>query len=465
MSMEQAGRAVALTEELSGADFGDARLSKRLTKLVAKLAQAPDKSLPSVLSDAELEAAYRFFGNEAVTPGAILSPHVDATLVRMAAESVVLAIHDTTTMSFRADGQRTGLGRLRNSGQSFFAHFTLAVSGDGSRRPLGVLDMSAHVRAELKTDADNEHDRWGEQIARVSALGPAAHSVVHVMDREADDYALFAQLHQEKHRFVIRLSQNRLLDADASDGAEKLDQALARVQVVAKREVRLSPRPAAQRSPAQKRIFPTREVRIAKVAFGAARVTLRRPRSQTCSLPALLSANVVRVWEHDVPAGEAPVEWLLITSEPVDTAEQILQVVDFYRARWTIEEYFKALKTGCAYEKRQIEDLHGLLNVLALYAPIAWQLLLLRTEARREPDRPAQAVLTATQIEVLCLFSKKPLPERPTVRDAWFAIAALGGHLKRNGDPGWQTLGRGYDHLLTLVQGWNAAKGRRSDQS
>lgn len=463
MSMEQAGRAVELTEELSGADFGDARLSKRLTKLVAKLAQAPSESFPSVLTDAELEAAYRFFGNEAVTPAAILKPHVDATLGRMTTERVILAIHDTTTMSFRADGQRIGLGRLRSSGQSFFAHFTLAVSGDGSRRPLGVLDLSAHIRPEVKTG--NEHDRWGEQITRVAALSAATRSVVHVMDREADDYALLAQLQQQEHRFVLRLAHNRLLEAEVLGGAEKLDQALAQIQVLATREVRLSPRPAAKRSPAQKRIHPTREGRLAKLVVGAVRVTFRRPTSQTQDLPALLSVHVVRVWEQDVPTGEAAIEWILITSEPVDTAEQILQVVDFYRARWTIEEYFKALKTGCAYEKRQVEDLHGLLNVLALYAPIAWQLLLLRSEARREPDRPAHAVLTETQVEVLRVFAKKPLPQTPTVRDAWLAIAALGGHIKRNGEPGWQTLGRGYDRLLTLVQGWSAAKGGRSDQS
>ncbi|WP_437987523.1 hypothetical protein [Sorangium sp. So ce117] len=119
---------------------------------------------------------------------------------------------------------------------------------------------------------------------------------------------------------------------------------------------------------------------------------------------------------------------------------------------------FKALKTGCAYEKRQAEDLHGLRNVLALCAPIAWQLLLLRSETRREPDRPAAAALTTTEIEVLRTFARKPLPAQPTVRDALLAIAALGGPLERNGEPEWQALGHGYEQFLVLVQGWSAAK-------
>ncbi|WP_437644872.1 IS4 family transposase [Sorangium sp. So ce362] len=456
MGSPAAEHAAALAEEMSEAHFGDARLSKRQSKLVQKLAQAPDKSFPSLLSDSELEAAYRFFGNDAVTPAAILAPHVRATLARMEAEPVVLAIHDTPTVSFRSDGQRQGLGRLRSSGQTFFAHFTLAVSGDGTRRPLGVLDLSTHVRDDRTTG--NEHDRWGEQVERVAALGCAPQPLVHVMDREGDDYGLFAQLLSAGHRFVIRLAHNRLVEATASGEEAKLEQALAHVRAVAVREVELSLRPAGNRSPQQKRLHPSRAGRLAKLALGSTRVTLRRPRSQPRELPATLSLQVVRVWELEPPPGEAPVEWVLLTSEPVESDEQLAQLVDWYRARWMVEEFFKALKTGCAYEKRQIEDLHGLRNVLALFAPIAWQLLLLRSEARRALEQPASAVLTPTQLDVLRVFARKPLPENATARDAFLAIAALGGHLRRNGEPGWQTLGRGYEQLLILVQGWSAAK-------
>lgn len=449
-------RAAELAEEMSGARFGDARLSKRQQKLVGKIGAAPDKSFPTLFSDAELEAAYRFFGNDSVTPNAILAPHVGATLGRIADLPVALAIHDTTTLSFRADGQRVGLGRLRKSGQAFFAHFTLAVNGDGSRRPLGVLDMSTHVRDD-KSKSKNERDRWGEQITRVEGLDVTRRALVHVMDREGDDYGLFALMLENQYRFVGRLMHNRLLDADASDGAEKLDQALARVQCVVTREVALSSRPAGLRSPAQKRIHPSRDRRLAKLAIGATRVTLRRPTTQPRDRPAMLPLYVVRVWELETPKGESPVEWVLVTSEPIDTEAQVLQVVDWYRARWTIEEFFKALKTGCAYEKRQIEDLHGLQNVLALFAPIAWHLLLLRSQARDEPAQPATTVLAPTQLKVLRAFARKPLPDKPTVRDAYLAIAAIGGHIKHNGDPGWQTLGRGYEKLITLVEGWRAA--------
>lgn len=163
------------------------------------------------------------------------------------------------------------------------------------------------------------------------------------------------------------------------------------------------------------------------------------------------------VREVDPPEPNSAVEWVLLTGEPIDTAEQLLRIVDFYRARWVIEELFKALKTGCSFEKRQLCTLHALSNALSTLLPLAWRLLLLRTEARERPDAPATAVLSPDELEVLRAASRKPLPEAPTVRDALLAIAALGGHLKRNGEPGWQTLGRGYDKLQTLTLGWRLA--------
>jgi hypothetical protein len=121
-----------------------------------------------------------------------------------------------------------------------------------------------------------------------------------------------------------------------------------------------------------------------------------------------------------------------------------------------IEEYFKALKTGCAYEKRQLETAHSLLNAMAVLAPVAWRLLLLRHLARETPERPASAALSPTQLAVLRAVAKRPIPDKPTVQDAMLAIAGLGGHLPRNGDPGWLVLGRGMHDLLLLELGWRA---------
>jgi len=135
-----------------------------------------------------------------------------------------------------------------------------------------------------------------------------------------------------------------------------------------------------------------------------------------------------------------------------------LELCESDRRRWKIEEYFKALKTGCAFERRQLQTRAALVNTLALLAPIAWQLLTLRDQGRKAPQAPARTVLSQQQIKVLHGLSKRPLPRKPSVEQALLAIAAQGGHLKRNGPPGWQTLGRGLEKLWWAEMGYQLGR-------
>jgi hypothetical protein len=106
------------------------------------------------------------------------------------------------------------------------------------------------------------------------------------------------------------------------------------------------------------------------------------------------------------------------------------------------------------------------LNALAIFAPVAWRLLLLRHLARTDDKAPATIALTPKQLVVLRAVARRPLPARPTAKDAMLAVASLGGHLRSNGDPGWLVLGRGLHDLLLLELGWRAREeAARSDQS
>jgi hypothetical protein len=410
------------------------------------MSSKPDSSFPKAMSRAELEGAYRFFANPQVTAEAILAPHVRETLTRVQQDAVTLVVHDSSTLSFNSDGYREGLASISNYKQQFTLHCSLAVRADGSRRPQGVLVASEHVPVGKR--GGQHQDRWGEHIRAIAGLGLRAESVVHVMDREADDYEVFELLAQLGGRFVVRMQHNRQL---AENG--RVREALVEVRAEVERAVPLSKRskPAGAK---QKKIHPPRAERLAKLCFGACRAEIKRPASATRARTEQIGLNVVYVWEADPPAGESPIEWVLYTSEPIDTIEQLLRVVDWYRARWVIEEYFKALKTGCAIEERQLGDLHSLSNAMALLMPIAWQLLLLRSEARERPDTPATELLSTDELDVLRAAARRPLPAHPTIQDAMLAIAALGGHLKHNGPPGWQTLARGHQELRALVTGW-----------
>ena len=459
-------RDAELGAEMSGAKFGDVRLSRRLSKVVDALSQAPGRSLPALFDDAGLEAAYRFFNNESVTPEAILLPHIEKTVERMRLEPLTLVVHDTSTMQFNPDGARTGLGHIRSLGQGFLAHISIALSGDGSRMPLGTLAMSTVVRTpktkptpKAKAEVPNEKNRWGQHVVDVRKSAGGSACIVHLMDREADDYGLFAQLTAAEERFVIRLHHNRQLES--SDlGIRKLGDALERIVATAQRAVPLTERKLDKRSPSAKKIHPNRDERLATLAFGATTVTIQRPKNQPTKLAATVTLNVVKVWEPAPPEGQAPISWLLLTTEPVNTPEQLLQITDWYRARWVIEEFFKALKTGCAYQGRQLETFDGLVNVLATFMPIAWRMLRMRIQSRRDPEADAETVLTANMLDALQVATRIKLPKKPNARQALLAVAALGGHQKQNGDPGWLTLSRGFEALQMFTLGWCAAQGR-----
>lgn len=447
------------SEELAGAELGDERLNRRLGLLADAVAEAPGAGFPKALDDAELEAAYRFFGNERVTSEAILAPHLRQSARRAVERSRVLVVHDTTQFEFGGQKKREGLGRLIRPGQGFFGHFSLAVAADGTRRPLGLLNVETVFRLDQakpkaqrrKADNRGESIRWRNGVEASEALLAGRASAIHVMDREGDSYAILSALNAAKRSFVIRSCQDRIL---ADHDHERLQATAAKAKATLQREVPLSPRPRIKGPKGER--HPARRHRLAKLSFAAVTVHLPRTKDAATAASATMPVNVVHVFERHPPPGEPAVEWFLLTDLPVDSPSAIAFVVDCYRGRWIIEEFFKALKTGCQYERRQLESAHALLNALAIFAPVAWRLLLLRHLAHSEVPAPATSALTPTQLDVLRAVSKKPLPRNPTARDALLAVAKLGGHLKSNGDPGWLVLGRGLHDLLLLEMGWRA---------
>ncbi|MBS2022112.1 MAG: IS4 family transposase [Deltaproteobacteria bacterium] len=433
---------------------------ERLKRLIEEFAAQPDKGLPQMFGDAsQLEGAYRFLRNEHIDPDALLAAHASETKQRAAQARRVVVAHDTTAFVF--GGERRELGRVVGKGRGFFGHFALAIDA-ATAMPLGVVHCEAVMRGDqVKSrkkvgpdDATNEALRWN-RAAR--ATHEMLQDAVHVMDREADSYALLAEMLERQQRFVVRLSQR---ERRAEGGP--IGELLAGAPVVAEREVSLGARKAPP-GPASRKRHPARHSRKATLEISAyQRAELLRPLTCGANYAPRIVINVVRVLEKEPPAGTDPVEWLLYTSLPVDTPDQILSVVDAYRQRWLIEEFFKALKTGCIYEQRQLESLHGLLVVLALSVPVAWHLLRLRTMVRTDPNAPAASMVSAAQIA--CLrheLGQRVLPPHPTTRDVLLAIARLGGHLRNNGDPGWLTLSRGFHDLKLLERGYQA----RGDQS
>ena len=467
-----------ISAEFEGASLGDRRLNARLATVVAGFAPAPALSIPqAATAKKELQGAYRFLSNQAVTAAAILEPHIQQTVARCTNVPLVIVAHDTTQLDFSSD--RDGLGYTHGaSTHGFFAHVSLAISGDVLRRPLGVLGHHTWARtgkprskkngrnlggSEYAKLKDRESSRWVQQI---DAAQSAASDVelLHVGDRETDCFATLDHMISTSKRFVFRAHHPRLARANDEAAEETIQELTAGAETVLETEVHISSRPATT-TPGKNKTFPARASRTARLAISGRSAQLHRPGYLGGS--GWLPINVVRVREVDAPEGVQPIEWLLYTTEPVDTAEQLAAVVDYYRARWLIEEFFKALKTGCAIEQRQLETFHGLNNLLALFLPMAWHMLLLRNVARTAPDAPAETAVSETQLEVLRACGSQRLPAQPTARQALIALAVLGGYIPNKRDPGWLVLGRGMEKLLTLEAGWVAARrvAKRSAES
>jgi len=445
------------------------RLRARVVISVQALQRAPDQSFPHAFTAAGYTGFIRMLNNPRVQERPPMAEVCADTVRRLAPLGRALAIHDTTEMVFGGEARRDGLGRLHAHTQGFLAHTCLAVEADGHRGPVGVLTLEAVVRAETPftdkgslnryDDPLRESQRWHRGVrAAERALGRAG-VLLHLFDREADDYLLLLQMKDEHCAFIVRQRVDRVLSCDLVTDAVRTVRALVHTTAVpvVGRAVSISRR-SKKRPPDQLKRHPARDAREARLEVEAMAVAVQRPKPLDRALAPSVALNVVHVREVDVPEGQEPVDWWLWTSEPIDTPEQVLQIVDWYCARWVVEEFFKALKTGCRYEDRQLESFEALWIALALLLPIATRLLQLRHAARETPTRDAREILPTDAIEVLRASGRCRLPEMPNAHEILLAVAAMGGHIKSNGPPGWLVLWRGMHDLEMQLVGWRAAR-------
>ena len=457
-------------------ELGDRRRRDRVLATVGKLAKKPNRTVPEAMgSEASLEGAYRLMNNRRVTFAVLGGEHAAATRKRAEQAGSVMVLHDTTTCQMGHAKAET-IGYLPTGKPGFFLHTALVVDAAPWRRPLGVIHAETihrgqrsrrggrggtHTGADTARWKDRESLRWWRGIEDSSAKLDGCPTVIHVADREGDSYELLGRMVQGQHRFVVRVRHDRTaraVDADATDWVS-LKTVVAGAQGRLEREVPLWARKA-KRAPQANKAHPVRRARMARLRFSAKTVELKRPGYVDKAIDATLTLNVVHVQEVNPSPDEPAVEWLLYTTESIDTPKHVARVVDIYRTRWCTEEFYAALKTGCLYEARQFESRHALLNLLALLLPTACQLLWLRSRARSAPDAPATDVITARLIRILRAVGPRPLSTDPSVVEVMLVIAELGGHKKSNGPPGWKVLQRGITTLQDYEIGWIAARSK-----
>jgi hypothetical protein len=444
------------TQELRYVDLGDARLSKRLAKMVEDFAAQPESSVPQSCGDwAATKGAYGFWRNGKVEPDAIVWAHEQSTMERLSSHDTVINIQDTTDLNFTHHVKKQGMGHLDHpAAKGLKVHSCLAVSVEGI--PQGLIHQRVwardpktigkkHKRRKLKTK-DKESQRWLDTLSVSQEAIPLDKQVITVADREADIYDLFALPRREGSHLLIRVSYNRRVEHEA----KYLWEAVRQSPVLGEVTMEIGRR---GNQPSRKA---TLTIRISSLS-----ICPPSNRPDRASLPSI-PVYMVLAEEDAPPAGVKPVCWLLLATFPVETFEDAIRCVKYYSYRWLIERYHFVLKSGCGLEKLQLEKAERIHRALATYCIVAWRLLWLTHEARYDPDSPCDRILETYEWQALCCYSHKtsvPPTTPPSLHEAVVMIARLGGFLARNsdGEPGVKTIWRGLRRLHDIASGWQLA--------
>lgn len=453
-------------EEFGALDVGSDVLRERAYVIARDFYARPRANIPQACdgSTAKVRAAYRFFKNPKVDMDAVLVSHAQATVDRIRAHPVVLAVQDTTDLDYTHHALATAdlgpLGSIDDLAVGLKLHATMAFTPEGL--PLGLLDAKCWARDGSQAEKDDrrpieekESFRWLEsyrKVAEVQALCPDT-MLVSVGDREADIYELLEEACAEEPgpqpKLLVRAHrgrQRKVEDGLRVEGRSLWD-FLARLPVAADQTLLI---------PGNGR----RKERKATVAVRHARVKLKPPQGHQGS-----GLWVWAVYAHEVgydPAQvEHPISWLLLTTVETSTAAQALERLGWYAKRWGIEVFHRILKSGCRIEDRQLGHADRLEACIAFDLVIAWRIQWMTVQGRQTPDVSCEAILSEEEWKPLYAYLyKRPPPQKPpTLREAIRMIAKLGGFLGRKGDgePGPMVLWRGLMRLPDLELGWRLA--------
>jgi hypothetical protein len=472
--MQTSTRAWAL-DEFGRAQLGDRRRVSRLVAIADDLARSPASVVANALrDDAARQAAYDFLEGGRVLSSAIEDAAARSCAERASAHPFVFVPVDGTAISLTDPARKKQIGPLGSAdeGRGLKVVSAIALSPDGVS--LGLAGQQYWVRDERRYASHAERKRadrrrpreeretqhWVTIIKRVDArLRDAKAKPWWVIDREGDAQAIFDALLATEGFFTVRANHDR----NVTKAQEK-------------REVGQRPRPFLRQRHLRTEMgrrrpigtyeidltaTPKRRARRAKLVVSARRLTLRQ-RVNGARKTDMVPLNVV--WLREVgttPMGDKPLDWMLYTNHPINTAEDIDLVVHSYTKRWPIEEFHKTWKSGgCDVERTALRGTEALKKWATILAAVAARIERLKQLSRKEPDRPATHELSKYELQAL-LFLKRgekkrteTIVDNPSIALATRWIADLGGYTgtSSGGPPGAITIGRGLERVLAAAK-------------
>ncbi len=439
--------------------LGDRRRTRRLVQLTDQLCKHPGGSLPEKLkSPKDLKALYRLCDCDAVTHQALMNAVRPAVLAAAQQHDVVLILHDSTELDYSTHKSLAGqLGQVgRGLKRGYLCHNSLAVTAEG-REVLGLVNQILHHRVHVPKKETLPQRRARQSRESLLWLRgteglPGERRFVDVADQGSDTFEFLEHEVRSGRRFVLRAHHARKISAghEPSTTTVPLQDYVRSLQAIGGRTIMVAAQPRRGRRPA-------RPARLARLLISAGALQVHPPHAKhgmhgRDPLPMW----VVRVWEPHPPKGAEAIEWFLLTNEPVDNLADALRVISWYQTRWVIEEFHKAIKTGCQVEALQFTDIARLEPMIAVLSTVATMLLNLRAASQLADaqTRPATTLIDEGYVAVLSVWRFDKV-KKLTVHEFFYALARLGGHQNRRGDkrPGWLILWRGWSTLQAMVEG------------
>jgi hypothetical protein len=453
-------------------DLGDARLLSRAVKTADLILRHPGGTLPEKLNhNADIVGLYRFANNPKVTHQKLLAGHFALTRQKMQqCGGTVLILHDTTEEDFTGLESVEDLGPIGNGGgRGFLCHNSLAVRFQ-DRSVLGLASQILHTRRKVRkreeaqkrrSDPQRESRLWPRGLEAI-VPAPAGTNWIHVTDRGGDTFEFIDRCEQRGEKYIVRSKHNRMLELQPAGspqpqgkpaGQTRLHDYAAQLPATLTRDLHVQAN--GQQTP-----------RKTKVQIAWSKVTIQCPaghRGEHREAP--LHSCVIQVREINPPKEVTPLLWTLLSNSKVENDQDAAVCVDQYQCRPIVEEFHKAMKTGCGVELPQFTTRHALEVTTALLSVVAVALLNLRDLSRREDAQsiPATEAIDAVYVNVLSVWRFKTCRPDLSVKEFCGALAKLGGHFNRKHDhpPGWLVLWRGWTQLQLLVEGALGAKEAR----
>ncbi|MFT6977057.1 MAG: hypothetical protein ACJAZA_000761 [Shewanella psychromarinicola] len=449
--------------------LGDKRRTTRLVDIASRLALYSRKTVARSCEgvNALLTGTYRFIENNNIKPKDIRFAGFQQTAKIAQDIPELLALEDTTSMSYKhsvaADFGK--LGKETDKARGWWVHSTLLLN-PRTMQTIGLAYQEWWCRPDNPADAgEKESLKWqaaSECFRRhFSELAP---KTISVCDREADIYDYIEHKLGYDERFVVRGKHKRQIN----DSNQDIFAHLAGQSELGTHKIEIPQKGMVDNK--GKRY--NRKARVVQLQIKSTTVTIKNKHGKPQCI------NVVLAEERVSKKGDEALSWLLLTTEPVALYQQALKVIRIYTARWRIEDFHKAWKTGAGAERLRMITSENLERTASILAFIGVRLMQLREsftlpillkkkgfleEAVQTKNQLCDTVLTKDEYQVLRQIDSPRLIKKeqlPSLQWAYLAIARLGGFSdsKRTGIAGWDTLWEGWDLLQQKVSGYLLAK-------